>query len=51
MVDDLALVASLIVIGYLAVRRVRLPVWQKLIVLFAEFALGAAVVVLELLAH
>ena len=47
----IALVAALVVIGYLAVRRVRLPAWQKLIVLFAEFALGAAVVGLELLAH
>jgi hypothetical protein len=47
----IALVAALVVIGYLAVRRLRLPVWQKLIVLFAEFLLGAAVVGLEFLAH
>ncbi|MGW4466213.1 hypothetical protein [Micromonospora sp. NPDC004704] len=47
----IALVTALVVIGYLAVRRVRLPVWQKLVVLFAEFVLGAAVVGLELLAH
>ncbi|MFI5492224.1 hypothetical protein [Actinoplanes sp. NPDC051859] len=46
-----ALVVSLGVIGYLAVRRVRLPLWQKGIVLLAEVALAAAVVGLELLAH
>ncbi|MEV6301112.1 hypothetical protein AB0M02_17015 [Actinoplanes sp. NPDC051861] len=48
---SIALVAALVAIGYAAVRRVRLPLWQKLIVLFAEFALGVAVVGLELLAH
>lgn len=46
-----ALVAWLVAIGFFAVRRVRLPWWQKLIVLFAEFALGTLVVVLELIAH
>ncbi|MGW5240041.1 hypothetical protein ACWEOW_14005 [Monashia sp. NPDC004114] len=46
-----ALGASLIAIGYLAVRRVRLPLRQRLIVLFAEFGLGVAVVLVELLAH
>ncbi len=46
-----ALVVALAAIGYLAVRRVRLPVWQKLVVLLAECVLGAAVVGLELLAH
>lgn len=50
-VSTTVLLVSLIVIGYLAVRRVRLPIQQKLIVLFAEFVLGAAVVGLELLAH
>ncbi|MFC7533811.1 hypothetical protein [Actinoplanes sp. GCM10030250] len=49
--STIALVSALIAIGYGAVRRVRLPLWQKLIVLFAEFALGAAVVAVELLAH
>ncbi|MCP2269944.1 hypothetical protein LV75_002445 [Actinokineospora diospyrosa] len=49
--STIALVASLGAIGYIAVRRVRLPPWQRLIVLFAELALGAAVVGLELLAH
>ncbi|MEU4688886.1 hypothetical protein [Actinoplanes sp. NPDC023714] len=49
--STIALVAWLVAIGWAAVRRVRLPVWQKMIVLFAEFALGAAVVALEWLAH
>lgn len=49
--STIALVVSLAAIGYLAARRVRLPAWQRLIVLFAELALGAVVVGLELLAH
>jgi hypothetical protein len=47
----IALVVSLILIGYLAVRRVPMAWWQRLIALGAEFVLGAAVVGLELLAH
>lgn len=47
----IALVASLVVIGYLAVRRVRMPVWQRVVVLGAEALLGVAVIGLELLAH
>jgi len=49
--STIALVASLGVVGWLAVRRVALPGWQKLVVLVAEVALGVAVVALELLAH
>ncbi|MBW0254026.1 hypothetical protein [Cellulomonas sp. PS-H5] len=49
--STIALVASLGVVGWLAVRRVALPGWQKLLVLAAEVALGIAVVSLELLAH
>lgn len=49
--STIALVASLGVVGWLAVRRVALPAWQKLLVLVAEVALGVAVVALELLAH
>lgn len=49
--STIALVASLGVVGWLAVRRVALPGWQKLLVLVAEVALGVAVVALELLAH
>lgn len=45
------LVVTLTVVGYVAVRRVRLPAGQRLVVLFGEFALGLAVVLLELLAH
>ena len=49
--SSIALVAALVVIGYAAVRRIRLPLWQRLLVLVAEFALGLLVLVLELLAH
>ena len=49
--STIALVASLGVVGWLAVRRVALPPWQKLLVLVAVVALGVAVVALELLAH
>ena len=46
-----AMVASLVVIGYLAVRRAKLTWGQRLIVLLGEFVLGCTVVALELLAH
>lgn len=49
--STIALTVTLIAIGYLAVRRVKLAWWQRLIALGAEFAVGAAVVGLELLAH
>jgi ABC-type phosphate/phosphonate transport system permease subunit len=49
--STIALTVSLIAIGFLAVRRVKLAWWQRLVVLGAEFAVGAAVVGLELLAH
>lgn len=49
--SSIALVAALVVIGYAAARRAHLTTWQRLVVLFAEFVLGAAVVGLELLAH
>lgn len=45
------LVATLALVGYLAVRRLRLPWWQQLIALGAEAALGIAVIGLEVLAH
>lgn len=47
----LALVVSLGVVARLAVRRIAVPRWQKLVVLAAVVALGFAVVGLELLAH
>jgi hypothetical protein len=46
-----ALVLTLVVIGYLAVRRVPMAWWQRAIALGAEFALGLAVIGLEVLAH
>jgi hypothetical protein len=46
-----ALIVSLVAIGFLAVRRVKLPLGQRLIVLLAEAVLGLAVIGLELLAH
>ncbi|MFF1830729.1 hypothetical protein [Paenarthrobacter sp. NPDC058040] len=49
--STIALIVSLVLIGYLAVRRVKMSWWQRLIALGAECALGAAVVGLELLAH
>lgn len=49
--SSIALVAALAAIGYLAVRRVRLPTWQRAIVLSAEVVLGLIVIGLELLAH
>jgi hypothetical protein len=47
----IALVAALVVIGWAAVRRLRLAWWQRLIALGAEALLGIAVVSLQLLAH
>lgn len=48
---SIALVSTLGVVGFIAVRRVRIPAWQKLIVLAVEVAFGVLVVALELLAH
>lgn len=50
-VSSYVLVLTLIAIGYVAVHRVTLPLWQKLVVLFGEFVLGSLVIALELLAH
>jgi hypothetical protein len=49
--SSIALLAALVAIGYAAVRRLRLPLWQRLLVLLAEFVLGLLVLGLELLAH
>lgn len=49
--SSIALLAALVVIGYLAIRRVKLPWWQRLLALAGEAVLGAAVILLELLAH
>jgi hypothetical protein len=49
--STIALVASLGVVSWIAVRRIPLPGWQRLLVLAAVVAVGIAVVGLELLAH
>jgi hypothetical protein len=49
--STIALTVTLIAIGFLAVRRVKMAWWQRLIALGAEFVVGAAIVGLELLAH
>lgn len=46
-----ALLAALVVIGWIAVRRLPLTWYQRLIALGAEAALGLAVIGLKLLAH
>lgn len=48
---SIALVAALAAIGWLAVRRARLPAWQRAVVLLAEVVLGLVVIALELIAH
>lgn len=48
---SIALIASLVAVGFFAIRRVRLPIGQRLVVLLAEAVLGLAVIGLELLAH
>jgi hypothetical protein len=50
-VSSFVLVATLGVVGYLAVRRVKLAFWLKVVLLCVEALLGLAVVALELLAH
>lgn len=45
------LLATLVVVGYLAVRRVALPGWQKVVILLGEVVIGGAVIGLETLAH
>jgi hypothetical protein len=49
-VSAIALIAALVVIGFVAVRRLRMTWWQRLVALGAEAALGLAVVGLQLLA-
>lgn len=45
------LVGTLVLVGYLAVRRLKLPPLQRLLILVAEFALGVLVLLLESVAH
>jgi hypothetical protein len=49
--STIALLASLGVVGWIAVRRIPLPGWQRLAVLVGVVAVGTAVVGLELLAR
>jgi hypothetical protein len=49
--STVALIVTLVAIGFLAIRRVKMAWWQRLVALGAEFALGASVVGLELLSH
>jgi hypothetical protein len=49
--SSIALVVTLVAVGFLAVRRLRLPPGQRIVVLLGEFALGVGVVALELLVH
>ena len=46
-----ALLLALVGFGWVAARRVRLPWWQRLVVLGAEAALGVLVIALQLVAH
>jgi hypothetical protein len=45
------LIVTLVAVGFLAVRRLKLPLLQRLLVLLAEAVLSLLVVGLELLAH
>ena len=49
--STIALIAALVVIGYTAVRRTPLPLWQKAIALLAEATLGLIIIGLELAVH
>jgi hypothetical protein len=49
--STIALIVGLVVIGFLAVRRVPLRWWQRLLALGGEAVLGLAVVALQFLAH
>lgn len=50
-ISSTVLVVTLGIVGWLAVRRVKLAGWLKLVLLAAEVLLGFAVIGLELLAH
>jgi uncharacterized membrane protein len=49
-VSSIALVAALVVIGYTAIRRIRVTWWKRLLALGAEALLGLVVVGLQVLA-
>jgi hypothetical protein len=49
--STIVLIVALGAVGYIAVRRVKLPWWQRLLVLLSEVAVGGLVVLLEVSAH
>jgi hypothetical protein len=49
--STIVLIVALGAVAYLAVRRVKLPWWQRLLVLLSEVAVGGLVVLLEVSAH
>ncbi|WBU37231.1 hypothetical protein [Homoserinibacter sp. YIM 151385] len=49
--STITLVVTLVVIGWVAIRRTRLTWWRRLIALGAAGLLGLAVIAIELLAH
>ena len=50
-VVSVVLIVTLVAVGYLAVRRLDLPIGKRLLVLLLEAALGIAVVSIELAVH
>lgn len=50
-ISAVGLVASLVVIGYAAIRRIPMTWWQRLLTLGAEALVGIVVVGLKILAH
>lgn len=49
--SSIVLIVALVTVGYLAVRRVKLPLWQKVLVLLSEAGVGLLVIALEVSAH
>lgn len=49
--SSVVLIASLVLFGWVAVRRVPLPFWQRAVALTGEALLGVLVVLLQRLAH
>jgi hypothetical protein len=50
-VTSFVLVATLVVVTVIPIRRLRVPVWQKLVACAAIGALGLVVVALKLIVH
>jgi hypothetical protein len=47
----ITVIVTLGVVGFLAVRRVQIAAWKKVLILLGEVAVGGLVISLELLAH